>query len=159
MPAIESITGPVSTGQTKDMMKALVYGGPGQRAWQAKPRPLIRDPGDAVVRITTSTICGTELHIMKGDVPTVTPGRILGHEGVGVIEAVGPLVSTFRQGDRVLRILPFRHGSHVPHARIQEMKLPHGRINPRSHDRWYASRVRAHPPRRYEFVSPASGRR
>ena len=55
-----------------------------------------------MVRITTSTICGTDLHILKGDVPTVTPGRILGHEGVGVIEAVGPLVSTFRAGDRVL---------------------------------------------------------
>jgi len=84
------------------MMKALVYGGPGQRTWQAKPKPIVRDPGDAVVRITTSTICGTDLHILKGDVPTVTPGRILGHEGVGVIEAVGPLVSTFRAGDRVL---------------------------------------------------------
>jgi alcohol dehydrogenase len=83
-------------------MKALVYLGPGQRAWQTKPRPVVRDPGDAVVRITTSTICGTDLHILKGDVPTVTPGRILGHEGVGVIEAVGPLVSTFRKGDRVL---------------------------------------------------------
>jgi alcohol dehydrogenase len=83
-------------------MMALVYGGPGQRAWQAKPRPVVRDPGDAVVRITTTTICGTDLHILKGDVPTVTAGRILGHEGIGVIEAVGPLVSAFRTGDRVL---------------------------------------------------------
>lgn len=103
MRTIEAIVGPVATGvETKDMMKALVYGGPGQRAWQAKPRPFVRDPGDAVVRITTSTICGTDLHIMKGDVPTVTAGRILGHEGIGIIEAVGPLVSTFRKGDRVL---------------------------------------------------------
>ena len=103
MRTIEAIADPVATGvETKDMMKALVYGGPGQRAWQAKPRPLVRDPGDAVVRITTSTICGTDLHILKGDVPTVTAGRILGHEGIGVIEAVGPLVSTFRKGDRVL---------------------------------------------------------
>jgi alcohol dehydrogenase len=84
------------------MMKALVYGGPGRRAWQEKPKPSVRDPGDAVVRITTTTICGTDLHIMKGDVPTVTPGRILGHEGIGVIEAVGPFVSTFHVGDRVL---------------------------------------------------------
>ena len=83
-------------------MQALVYGGPGVRAWQSMPKPVVRDPGDAVVRITTSTICGTDLHIMKGDVPTVTPGRILGHEGVGVIEAVGPQVSSLRQGDRVL---------------------------------------------------------
>ena len=103
MRTIEAIVDPVATGvETKDTMKALVYRGPGQRAWEAKPRPLVRDPGDAVVRITTTTICGTDLHIMKGDVPTVTPGRILGHEGVGVIEAVGPLVSTFRKGDRVL---------------------------------------------------------
>jgi alcohol dehydrogenase len=86
----------------KEMMKALVYGGPGQRAWQAVPKPVVQEPGDAVVRITTSTICGTDLHIMKGDVPTVTAGRILGHEGVGVIEAVGPAVSTFREGDRVV---------------------------------------------------------
>jgi alcohol dehydrogenase len=102
MKTIEETAGPVTAGAgAKDMM-ALVYGGPGQRAWQAKPRPVVRDPGDAVVRITTSTICGTDLHILKGDVPTVTPGRILGHEGIGVIEAVGPLVSTFHKGDRVL---------------------------------------------------------
>jgi len=103
MRTIEATADPVATGvETKDMMKALVYGGPGQRAWQAKPKPVVRDPGDAVVRVTTTTICGTDLHIMKGDVPSVTPGRILGHEGVGVIEAVGPAVSTFRKGDRVL---------------------------------------------------------
>ena len=102
MKTIDATADPVAAGAgTKDMM-ALVYGGPGQRAWQAKPRPVVRDPGDAVVRITTSTICGTDLHILKGDVPTVTPGRILGHEGIGVIEAVGPLVSTFHKGDRVL---------------------------------------------------------
>jgi alcohol dehydrogenase len=103
MRTTEEIADPVAIGvETNGMMNALVYGGPGQRAWQAKPRPIVRDPGDAVVRITTSTICGTDLHILKGDVPTVAAGRILGHEGIGVIEAVGPLVSTFRKGDRVL---------------------------------------------------------
>ena len=103
MPTTATITKPVAAGvDTTVMMKALVYGGPGQRAWQAAPKPIIRDAGDAVVRITTATICGTDLHIMKGDVPTVSAGRILGHEGIGVIEAVGPLVSTFREGDRVL---------------------------------------------------------
>jgi alcohol dehydrogenase len=103
MRTTEVIADAVTTAvEMKDVMKALVYGGPGQRAWQAKPRPVVRDPGDAVVRITTTTICGTDLHILKGDVPTVTAGRILGHEGVGVVEAVGPLVSTFRKGDRVL---------------------------------------------------------
>ncbi len=103
MSTIEATANPATTDVVNtNMMKALVYGGPGQRAWQSTPRPIVRDPGDAVVRITTSTICGTDLHIMKGDVPTVTAGRILGHEGVGVIEAVGPMVSTFRAGDRVL---------------------------------------------------------
>jgi len=84
------------------MMKALVYRGPGQRAWEAMPKPVLRDPGDAVIRMTTTTICGTDLHILKGDVPSVTPGRILGHEGVGIVEAVGAAVSMFHLGDRVL---------------------------------------------------------
>jgi alcohol dehydrogenase len=83
-------------------MKALVYHGPGQKAWEEKLRPKIQHPADAIVRITTSTICGTDLHILKGDVPTVTPGRILGHEGVGVVEETGSAVSGFRRGDRVL---------------------------------------------------------
>ena len=103
MRTIETIADAIATGvETNGLMKALVYGGPGQRTWQSKPKPVVRDPGDAVVRITTTTICGTDLHILKGDVPTVTAGRILGHEGVGIIEAVGPHVSTFRTGDRVL---------------------------------------------------------
>jgi alcohol dehydrogenase len=83
-------------------MKALVYHGPGKRAWEEKPRPSLQDASDAIVRITRTTICGTDLHILKGDVPTVTDGRILGHEGVGVIEEVGPAVSSFKRGDRVL---------------------------------------------------------
>jgi len=83
-------------------MKALVYHGPGQKAWEDKPRPKIEKPGDAIVRITTSTICGTDLHILKGDVPSVVPGRILGHEGVGIVDETGPAVSGFRHGDRVL---------------------------------------------------------
>jgi len=83
-------------------MDALVYHGPGKRAWEKKPRPEIREATDAVVRITTSTICGTDLHILKGDVPSVTDGRILGHEGVGVVEDVGAAVSGVRTGDKVL---------------------------------------------------------
>jgi len=83
-------------------MHALIYHGPGKRAWEAHRRPAIQDSGDAIVRITTSTICGTDLHIMKGDVPTVTGGRILGHEGIGVVDAVGTAVSAFRPGDKVL---------------------------------------------------------
>jgi alcohol dehydrogenase len=83
-------------------MKALVFHGAGKRSWEDKPKPVIRDATDAVVRITTATICGTDLHIMKGDVPTVTDGRILGHEGVGVIDSVGSGVTAFKKGDRVL---------------------------------------------------------
>ncbi len=83
-------------------MKALVYHGPGKRALEDKPRPAVQEPTDAVVKITRTTICGTDLHIMKGDVATVTDGRILGHEGVGVVEDAGPGVSNFRTGDKVL---------------------------------------------------------
>jgi alcohol dehydrogenase len=83
-------------------MKALVYHGPGERAWEDKPRPAIQDPSDAIVRITTSTICGTDLHILKGDLPAVTDGRILGHEGIGVVEQVGTGVSEFQVGDKVI---------------------------------------------------------
>ena len=74
-------------------MMALVYHGPGRRSWEEKPKPRIQAPTDALVRVTTTTICGTDLHILKGDVPTVTDGRILGHEGVGIIEDVGQAVT------------------------------------------------------------------
>lgn len=83
-------------------MKALVYNGPGKRAYEEKPKPTLSQATDAIVRITKTTICGTDLHILKGDVPTVREGRILGHEGVGVIEEVGSSVSNFRMNDRVL---------------------------------------------------------
>ena len=83
-------------------MHGLVYRGPGRRAWEERPRPVLREPTDAIVRLTTSTICGTDLHILKGDVPSVAEGRILGHEGVGVVTDVGAGVTTFRAGDRVL---------------------------------------------------------
>lgn len=83
-------------------MKALVYHGPGKRAWEDKPKPTVKEPSDAVVKITRTTICGTDLHIMKGDLPAVTDGRILGHEGVGVVEEVGAAVSMFKKGDRVI---------------------------------------------------------
>lgn len=83
-------------------MKALVYHGPGKRAWEEKPKPSLQDASDAIVKIVRTTICGTDLHIMKGDVPTVTDGRTLGHEGVGIIEEVGSAVSTFKPGERVI---------------------------------------------------------
>jgi alcohol dehydrogenase len=83
-------------------MKALVYGGPGQRSWQDVPDPTVHEPTDAIVRVDAVTICGTDLHILKGDVPEVEPGRLLGHEAVGTVEAVGAGVTTIKPGDRVL---------------------------------------------------------
>jgi alcohol dehydrogenase len=83
-------------------MKALVYLGPENHALQDRPKPAIAAATDAIVRMTRTTICGTDLHILKGDVPSCTPGRILGHEGVGIIDAVGSGVSTFKPGDAVL---------------------------------------------------------
>ncbi|MFI5346071.1 MAG: zinc-dependent alcohol dehydrogenase family protein [Elusimicrobiota bacterium] len=83
-------------------MKALVYHGPGKIAWEEKPRPALQDATDAIVRITTTTICGTDLHILKGDLPEVTDGRILGHEAVGVVEEIGAGVTAFKKGDKVI---------------------------------------------------------
>jgi len=92
----------IKEGVKATTMKALVYHGPGKRSWEDKPRASVKEAADAVVKITTSTICGTDLHIMKGDVPTVTDGRILGHEGVGVVEEIGTGVTQFKKGDKVL---------------------------------------------------------
>ena len=83
-------------------MKALVYHGPGQKAWEEAPDPVVEADTDAIVRVDAVTICGTDLHILKGDVPEVTPGRILGHEAVGTVTAVGPGVKRVKVGDRVL---------------------------------------------------------
>ncbi len=83
-------------------MKALVYHGPGKRTWEEKPKPVIKNSSDAIIKITKTTICGTDLHIMKGDVPEVIDGLTLGHEGVGIIEGVGKGVSNFKVGDKVL---------------------------------------------------------
>ena len=83
-------------------MKALVYHGPGQKAWEDVPDPRILQPTDVIVQIDTTTICGTDLHILKGDVPAVTEGRILGHDGVGTVIEVGDAVRTVAIGDRVI---------------------------------------------------------
>jgi alcohol dehydrogenase len=83
-------------------MKGLVYHGPGQRGWDSVPDPTIVDATDIVVRVDTSTICGSDLHILKGDLPEVTSGRILGHEAVGTVDVVGTAVRSFKAGDRVL---------------------------------------------------------
>ena len=92
----------VEADRKSSTMKALVYHGPGRRSWEDRPRPVVQMGSDAVVRMTTSTICGTDLHILKGDVPAVTDGRILGHEGVGVVDSIGAGVTKIRVGDKVL---------------------------------------------------------
>lgn len=83
-------------------MKALVYHGPGEKEWIEKEKPTIQEATDVIVKITKTTICGTDLHILKGDVPAVTSGRTLGHEGVGIVEEVGDSVKNFKVGDRVI---------------------------------------------------------
>jgi len=83
-------------------MKALVYHGPGEKAWEEAPKPVVIDDTDAIVRVDATTICGSDLHILKGDVPEVTGGRILGHEAVGTVESVGASVKNVKPGDRVL---------------------------------------------------------
>ena len=83
-------------------MKAIVYHGPGQVAWEEVPKPEVQVDTDAIVRVDAVTICGTDLHILKGDVPAVTDGRILGHEAVGTVEQVGASVKNVKPGDRVL---------------------------------------------------------
>lgn len=83
-------------------MKALTYQGPGEKSWAEVPTPVVDKPTDAIIRILHTTICGTDLHILKGDVPEVAKGTVLGHEGVGVVEAVGSAVRNFKPGDHVL---------------------------------------------------------
>jgi alcohol dehydrogenase len=83
-------------------MKALVYLGPGKKTLRDCPKPTLTAATDAIVKLTRTTICGTDLHILKGDVATCQPGRVLGHEGVGIVESVGAGVATFKPGDRVL---------------------------------------------------------
>ena len=93
---------PATRIPTTGTMKAFVYLGPGKKALEERPKPDITAPTDAIVRVTKTTICGTDLHILKGDVPTCQPGRILGHEGVGIVEQVGTAVTAFKAGDHVL---------------------------------------------------------
>jgi alcohol dehydrogenase len=102
---LESEIEAVPTSSTSTM-KALVYRtsgkGAGKPSWEDQPHPTIKDSEDAIVKITTTTICGTDLHILKGDLPAVTDGRILGHEGIGIIEKIGSGVTSFKVGDKVI---------------------------------------------------------
>src|ERR1700734_913897 len=89
-------------GQLEAAMRALVYHGPGQKAWEEVPEPELTDDSDVIVRVDATTICGTDLHILDGDVPEARPGRILGHEAVGTVVEAGDCVRTLTPGDRVL---------------------------------------------------------
>lgn len=84
------------------VLRAVVYHGPGKKMWEEVPKPTILEDSDAIVRVDAVTICGTDLHILKGDVPAVTDGRVLGHEAVGTVKEVGTGVGTIKPGDRVL---------------------------------------------------------
>ena len=121
-------------------MKALVYKGPGSKAWEEVPHPSLREDTDAMVGIDVTTICGSDLHILKGDTPEVTVGRILGHEAVGTIEEVGTGVKTLSAGDRVLRVvhLGLRSLSILPGRALRPMPR-RGWLDPRPHDRRHPS--------------------
>ena len=122
---------PIYKANVRTVMRGLIYRGPGKKALEERPLPKIVAPTDAVVKVTKTTICGTDLHILKGDVPTCKPGRILGHEGVGVVESVGAGVTTFRAGRSRLDFL---------HLRMRQMRiLPQGHVLP-LHDRRLDSR-------------------
>jgi alcohol dehydrogenase len=127
-------------------MKAFVYLGPGKKALAERPKPDITAPTDAIVKVTKTTICGTDLHILKGDVPSCDQGRILGHEGVGIVESAGSAVASFKPGDRVLiscitacgkcafcRKLMFSHcttggwilGNRIDGTQAEYVRIPH----------------------------------
>jgi alcohol dehydrogenase len=100
--AQQAQTEPATSRLRRTQMKALVFHGPGKKAWEDHAKPQVSAPTDAVVKVTKTTICGTDLHILKGDLPSCAPGRILGHEGVGIVDSVGPAVTAFKPGDAVL---------------------------------------------------------
>ena len=130
-------------------MHAIVYHGPGQKSWDEVPDPKIEDDTDAIVRVDSVTICGTDLHILKGDVPEMTPGRILGHEAVGTVQDVGLAVRTVRPGDRVLLSCISACG-HCRFCRVGQFGQCRGGGGSdfRSPDRRRAGRVRPRPVRR-----------
>jgi len=105
-PKVQTASGASTTSKSAGTMKALVYRtsdkGSGKPSWEDQPRPAVQHPEDAIVRMTTTTICGTDLHILKGDLPAVTDGRILGHEGIGIVEETGAGVTGFKRGDKVI---------------------------------------------------------
>jgi alcohol dehydrogenase len=131
-------------------MKALVFHGPGKKAWEEHAKPVVIDPTDAIVRVTKTTICGTDLHILKGDLASCKPGRILGHEGVGVIDSVGPAVTAFKVGDRVLISCVSACGKCEYCRKGMFSHCTTGGVDPRQHHRRHPGRVRPHASRRHQ---------
>ena len=135
-------------------MKALVYHGPGQKAWEEVEKPQLRADTDAIVRVDAVTICGTDLHILHGDVPAVTDGRILGHEAVGTVESVGTGVKrgqAGRQGSGVLHHILW----YLPILPRGALRTVPGRrwVDPRPSDRRDTGGVCPGPLRRHINVS------
>src|SRR5208282_5741009 len=97
-----SLTNESQRTNRRSDMKALVYQGPGKKSWQEVPDPVIQRPTDVIVKMVATTICGTDLHILKGDVPEVEVGRVLGHEGIGVITEIGSGITQLKVGDKVI---------------------------------------------------------
>src|SRR5437588_4775359 len=104
-------------------MRALVYHGPGRKAWEETADPEITDDLDAIVRVDTVTICGTDLHILKGDVPEVTDGRILGHEAVGTIVETGRAVATLHLEEQWVRDITITTGLVDTHSTPTLLRL------------------------------------
>ena len=111
------------------------------------PKPVLKDPADAIVRILKTTICGTDLHILKGDVPTVAKGRILGHEGVGIIEEAGPGLSRLHKGDRVMISCIAACGQGESCKRGMPSHCERGGMDPRQRHRWDAGGICPHSVR------------
>ena len=154
MPAT-AVVPEIPTRISQTTMKALVYHGPGRRTWETKPRPRLINPTDALVAVTTATICGTDLHILKGDVPTVEDGRTLGHEAVGRIEEVGNAVRGFKKGDKVLVSCISSCGRCDFCRKGMYSHCRDGGLDPRPPHRRDASRIRPRPPRGHEPLRPA----
>jgi alcohol dehydrogenase len=140
-------------------MKALVYLGPEEKALEVRPRPEIAAPTDAIVKIMKTTICGTDLHILKGDVPTCEPGRVLGHEGVGIVHEVGSAVTSFKLGDHVLISCISACGKCSYCRKLMYSHCTTGGWILGNKIDGHASRIRPRSPRRHEPPSNPGRRR
>ncbi len=134
-------------------MKALVYQSVGKKALVDRPKPQITAPTDAIVKIVKTTICGTDLHILKGDLPSCQPGRILGHEGVGIVDQVGGAVTVFKPGDRVLDFLRQRLREMRLLQKADVFALHDRRLDSRQHDRRHPGGIRPNSPCRQQPLS------